>query len=43
MSRAIAIRATMVRRLTLRGRRALVEAAKLYGRFQESPVELSVD
>lgn len=42
-ARAIAMRATMLRRLTARERRAVADAAKRYERFQGVPVELTVD
>jgi hypothetical protein len=41
--RSIAMRATMIRRITARERRAIADAAKRYERFQESPVELMFD
>jgi hypothetical protein len=42
-ARAIAMRATMLRRLTSRERRAVVDAAKRYERFQRVPVALTID
>jgi hypothetical protein len=42
-SRAIAMRATLLRRMTTRERRAIRDAAKRYERFQETPVELTID
>ncbi|HET9268346.1 MAG TPA: winged helix DNA-binding domain-containing protein [Vicinamibacterales bacterium] len=42
-ARAIAMRATMLRRLTARERRAIADAAKRYERFQGIPVELTID
>jgi hypothetical protein len=40
-ARAIAMRATMLRRLTSRERRAVADAAKRYEKFQGVPVELA--
>ena len=42
-ARAIAMRATMLRRLTARERRAIADAAKRYERFQTAPVTLTID
>jgi hypothetical protein len=42
-ARAIAMRATMLRRLTPRERRAVADAAKRYERFQGAPVALTID
>jgi hypothetical protein len=42
-SRAIAMRATMLRPLTTRERRAVADAAKRYERFQGVPVALTID
>ena len=42
-ARAIAMRATMLRRLTSRERRAVTDAAKRYERFQGVPVALTID
>jgi hypothetical protein len=42
-ARAIVMRATMLRRLTSRERRAVADAAKRYERFQGVPVALTID
>ena len=42
-ARAIAMRATMLRRLMARERRAVADAAKRYERFQGVPVALAID
>jgi hypothetical protein len=42
-SKAIAMRATMLRKLTSRERRAVADAAKRYEQFQGVPVELTID